>query len=464
MPKARSILFFLFSLAILFFDFYSDGLHAAGQYFWDDHQITLESFIIGRMVKSGRDGMFSAGGLTGLVGPDAVPPDIEHQNYRFQTQAYLNSLPFQTYSIYKSQNGVQGIMYSALNAILPFSPADKLSILHAIASLLSALVLVWISYWFYREFGAITGAVVLLSTALSQWLVVFAHSLWWSTWAFYFPMAVLMYYLARRQREAKHPLLKFGALVFAVVLVKCLFNGFEYITTALIMMTVPLAYICVREKESMRSFLTSLSTAALASFLAVLTSATVLCIQIATVEGSLLSGVNQILFSLLRRSYGNPQDFSPDYTASLTANPIDVVATYLRGIYLDLDQYFRVPSNFITNYFLQFRYLYLILIFAFAAALLIYLVRRTPDDVQRRSLALAAATGFSLLAPLSWLIIFKAHSYIHTFMNNIVWQMPFTIYGFAVCGLVLQTLLTSKRKTGEREFRRRAQSNPQDGV
>ncbi len=447
MPKVRSILFFLLALGILFFDFNSDGLHAAGEYFWDDHQITLESFIIGRMVKSGRDGIFSAGGLTGLAGPDAVPPDIDHPNYRFQPQAYLNSLPFQTYSIYQSQNGAQGMMYSALNVILPFSPADKLSIFHAIASLLSALVLAWISYWFYAEFGAITGVVVLLSTALSQWLVVFAHSLWWSTWAFYFPMAVLMYYLARRRREKKHPLLKFGALVFAVILIKCFFNGFEYITTELIMMTVPLAYICVREKDSLRSFLTSLSAAVLASFLAVLTSATVLCLQIATVEGSFLSGVNQILFSLLRRSYGNPQDFSPDYTAGLTANPVDVVATYLRGIYLDLDQYFRVPSDFITNYFLQFRYLYLILIFALAAAVLIYLVRKTPQAHQRRALALASAMGFSILAPLSWLIIFKAHSYVHTFMNNIVWQMPFTIFGFAVCGLLLQTLLAGKRKT-----------------
>jgi hypothetical protein len=55
--------------------------------------------------------------------------------------------------------------------------------------------------------------------------------------------------------------------------------------------------------------------------------------------------------------------------------------------------------------------------------------------------------GFSILAPLSWLIIFKAHSYVHTFMNNIVWQMPFTIYGFAVCGLVIQSLVTRTSKT-----------------
>ena len=38
---------------------------------------------------------------------------------------------------------------------------------------------------------------------------------------------------------------------------------------------------------------------------------------------------------------------------------------------------------------------------------------------------LVLATWFSILAPFSWYIIFKAHSFIHMHMNFIVWQMPF---------------------------------------
>jgi len=446
MTRVRAVLFFLLSTLLLFIDFSGDGINAAGQYFWEAHQVSLESFIIGRIVKSERDGVFSAGGLTGLAGPDAVPPETDHPNYRFQTQAYQSSLPFQTFSIYKSQNGAQGILYSALDSILPFSPADKLSVLHGIAAFLSALVLAWICLWFYTEFGALTGFLVLLTTAFSQWLVVFAHSLWWSTWAFYLPMAAVMYYLARRERIEARGWLKFGLLVFAMVLVKCLFNGFEYITTALIMMTVPFIYFGVREKESLPYLLRGLATAFLASALSVLASATLLCIQITSVEGNFLQSVNYIGSTLLRRSYGNPQNFSADYAAGLAANPVDVVAAYLRGIYLDFDQYFRIPSDFITNFFLQFRYLYLILIFAIAAAVLLYRVRKAPGEMHRRSQALAVAAAFSLLAPLSWLILFKAHSYVHTFMNNIVWQMPFTLFGFAVCGLLLQSLIDSARK------------------
>jgi hypothetical protein len=59
--------------------------------------------------------------------------------------------------------------------------------------------------------------------------------------------------------------------------------------------------------------------------------------------------------------------------------------------------------------------------------------------------ALLAATWFSLLAPLSWFVLFKAHSYIHTQINFILWQMPFTIFGFAFCGLVFGNFFQTKK-------------------
>jgi hypothetical protein len=65
---------------------------------------------------------------------------------------------------------------------------------------------------------------------------------------------------------------------------------------------------------------------------------------------------------------------------------------------------------------------------------------RQAQDLKQKKLALIAATWFSILAPLSWYIIFKAHSFIHTHLNNILWQMPFVLFGFAVCGLAIKDL------------------------
>ena len=62
---------------------------------------------------------------------------------------------------------------------------------------------------------------------------------------------------------------------------------------------------------------------------------------------------------------------------------------------------------------------------------------RSNGERQQQDIALILTTWFSILAPLSWFVIFKAHSYIHTHMSFLLWQMPFTLFGFAVFGAVV---------------------------
>jgi hypothetical protein len=445
--KLRSFAFFLTSTAILFFGFFQNLWHVADQDSFDTYQIGTESFIVGRLLKTKSDGIFSAGGLTGLVGPDSTPPDTEHANYRFQYKAYLESLPFQSYTGYKSQTGGQGMLFGMLDGILPWSSQDKLSFFHGLTSILSAAVLSLIFLWFTSEFGLAAGVTALIGTVLSQWLTLFGKNLWWSIWAFYLPMLIVLFYLKSTGRPLKLSPIRFGLVVFLAVLIKCFFNGFEYITTTLVMMVVPFIYFSFRDKTGWKNFISGLLAAMAASVMAILSSMTILCIQIAAVDGSFAKGVDHIIYSLLRRSYADPQLFPPDYTASLNANVFDVVTYYLREIYLDLNYYIKAPNDFIANFVFQFRYLYLILLFAAMSVALIFLFRsKQAAGLRPSGQALIAAVWFSLLAPLSWLIIFKAHSYVHTFMNDLVWQMPFTLFGFALCGLALSAAVRVLRK------------------
>ncbi len=436
--KLRSFAFFLASTAILFFGFSQNIWRVAEQDSFDTYQIGMESFIVGRILKTKSDGILSAGGLTGLTGPDSAAPDTEHANYRFQYKAYLESLPFQSYAAYKSQTGGQGMLFGILNEILPWPSQDKLSFFHGLTSLLSAAVLSLIFLWFTREFGMAAGVTALIGTALSQWLTLFGKNLWWSIWAFYLPMLIVLYYLKRAGRPLKLTPIRFGLVVFFAVLIKCFFNGYEYITTTLVMMVVPFVYFSFRDKTGWKNIISGLLAAIAASFLAILASMTILCFQIAAVDGSFANGVDHLVYSFLRRSYADPQLFPPDYATSLNANVLDVVAYYLREIYLDLNYYIKAPNDFIANFAFQFRYLYLIILFAAMSVTLLFLLRsKQTAGLRPGGQALIAAVWFSLLAPLSWLIIFKAHSYVHTFMNDLVWQMPFTLFGFALCGLTL---------------------------
>jgi hypothetical protein len=165
-----------------------------------------------------------------------------------------------------------------------------------------------------------------------------------------------------------------------------------------------------------------------------------LSVQIGAVRGSLQSGFDHIGYVLAKRTYGDPNDFPGIYRESLQAPAVEVLLIYLRARYFDVNRYLSSPSLFVTLYVFKIRYVYLLALFLMASALAWFSGRwRGRDAAARRPLVIA--TWFSLLAPLSWFVIFKAHSYIHTDMNVIAWQMPFTLFGFAVVGLAAGDLL-----------------------
>ena len=153
--------------------------------------------------------------------------------------------------------------------------------------------------------------------------------------------------------------------------------------------------------------------------------------------------MNYIVYSFEKRTYANPHNFPPVYTPSLESNTTQVIVKYINGTFIDVNKYLPSSIPFISRHLLKVYYSKLILLFLIMSGLLYFLRNRVYNENEKRKyLALIFATWFSILAPLSWFIVFKAHSYIHTHMNFIVWQMPFVFFGFAVCGLVVKILLS----------------------
>jgi hypothetical protein len=432
-----------FSVLLLFFGFFTNTWRVADQHWFDTHQRDMESFIMGRMVESRQHGIFSSGGLTGQGDLSATQPGYSDDYNYNQYLAYTNGFPFEAYTSYNSQIGGQGIFFSILDKLSGLSSPEKMTLFHAFTSLLSAMALAAIILWFYLEFGLTVALFVLASAVFSQWLVVFGRNLWWSLWSFYLPVVVIMYYL-RFKRNPMNVMPFTSVIVFAVFL-KCLFTGYEYITTTLIMMVVPLVYYGILQRWDLRRFFTGLVKAIFGSCLAILLTFIILCFQVAAVKGSFRDGIHHIVFSFEKRTYANPQDFPPEYTASLKSGTVRVVARYLWGTYFDANNYLSCSNRFVSAYLLKVRYFYVVLLFMMASAMLYLLRERVPTEEERRKhLALVFATWFSMLAPLSWFIIFKSHSYLHVHMNFIVWQMPFIFFGFAVCGLAVKALLPAR--------------------
>jgi hypothetical protein len=367
----------------------------------------------------------------------------------YQFHAYADRLPFAAYHAYESQIGGQGFFFSCVDRALRLPPRVTLRLFRALTSLLSSLALALIVSWFFTTFGLGVALWTLGSAVLSQWLAVFGGNLFWSVWAFYLPMLVVTRSLQfERTPAACHPSM-FGALVFLSVLAKCAVNGYEYLTTTLIMMMVPVVYYAAADRWRPAAVLWHALLAIAGASLAILLSLVVLCLQIASVEGTVLDGARYVMFTLGKRTYGDPSNYSPAYTASLSTHMLQIIAVYLKGTFLDMGNYIQTTNPAVSRFVLNIRYGYVVAMAALASMYLCRTRRRLLFDRGRdRVRALLISTWFSLLAPLSWFAIFKAHSFIHTHLNYIVWQMPFTLYGFALCGVAAQCAWRDLRRRG----------------
>ncbi len=423
------------STLLLFFGFYTNLWRVADQHWFDNHQKDTESHIMGRMVKSRQDGFFSSGGLNGwgtakITDAEWIPPTERTPQYT----AYLHNLTFEKFSTYNSQPGGQGMIFSLLDRLIPFSPQIKLQIFYVLTALLFAIALTFIIDWFYEAFGGWAAAFVLCSAALSQWLTVFGKNLWWSSWAFYLPMIAVLYFLKRHRVSDNRQYLWFGILIFISMSIKCFINGYEYITTTLIMMVTPCIYYAILDKWSRNQCMKLTLAAILGSGVAIFLSFIMLCFQIGAVKGGFIDGIEHVIWSFGKRTYASPEDYPPVYAASLEAGTIGVVITYMNGVFFDLNNYLSNTNPFVSKHLFKVRYYYLIVLFMAVSALLFL---RSNAEQRRHHIALICTTWFSILAPLSWFVIFKAHSYIHTHMSFLLWQMPFILFGFALFGAAL---------------------------
>jgi hypothetical protein len=347
-------------------------------------------------------------------------------------------MDFDNFDTYRSQIGEQGMFYSILDETLQRSPQRKLRLFYEGSSLLSAILLALIILWFYQEFGLTVAVFVLVSTVFSQWLVDFGKSLFWSLWAFYLPMVALSFYLKWKKLPVnRRQFVWFGILIFVVVFIKCLFNGYEYNTTSAVMMTVPIAFYCILERVNLRRLIGISFTAILCTILAVLANFVILCFQIGSLGGGFSKGIEHIVYAFEYRTYADPEDFPSSVTSSLKASPVSVITTYVNAVYEDLNNILPAPNTFASEDSYKIKYWYLIVLFAIGPVYL-YFSRKRSFYKDKAILILVYTTWFSILAPLFWYIIFKSHAYIHT-GDAIVWQMPFTLFGFAVCGLAFRS-------------------------
>lgn len=295
LKNSKAPLIVLLSILLLTIGFFSNQWNAANQEHFDRSQTFVESLIIGKLAKSQQDGIFSNGGLTGWCNPNG-------ENYYLdQYRVYTEKLKILSYAPYKSQIGFQGITFSFLDYLTTFSNELNLKVFKIISSLMSATAISLIILWAYYEFNIFASLVLLITSIYSQWLTLFGSNLYWILGAFYLPMIVTMYVLFYEDKTDKYSEGLSAILISFALFIKCLFNGYEYITTTILMMIAPYVYYAYFKQWPLKKFFLRAFFVLAGSAISILISILILISQIFIVDGSIGRGFSHILFVLKKK-------------------------------------------------------------------------------------------------------------------------------------------------------------------
>ncbi|MQP51417.1 MULTISPECIES: hypothetical protein [unclassified Flavobacterium] len=371
-----------------------------------------ESLIVGRLMESERSGILSYSGLSGLLKSSSTDEEFK-QNSINQFKLLKNKSDrdnYKAFYAYNSQTGGQGMLYSVFNKISPFDLVTNIEILKNFTLLLNAFIFSIFIGWCKRNFGFIPALVVLFFIAFSSWIWLFSSSLYWCLWAFYIPFLTILLGLEFLKSNPN----KILALTFISVFLKCFFNGFEYITTTLIAVYVPVIYYYIKDNKKIKDFIIFSFKIGIVVVMGILVKVFILLWQLKQLKGSFSEGINHIIYSYNLRT---SSVIIEGKTAEISNNMyVQILIKYLSG---DIFSWIKPNVPFV-----------LLLILIFCSCLLLLKI-----DFKKYK-AIVFSTWFSIIAPISWFILFIQHSSIHYHLNFIVWYIPFLPLGVLCLGIL----------------------------
>lgn len=300
---------------------------------------------------------------------------------------------------YPSQLGLQGYIFSFLyNKInMPFW------IMKLICCIVLAIIVIRISYIIYHKYGKLMGAVFYITFLLSPWVISFARNLYWVEFTWFLPILIALKLSTNYQKRKI-----FVPCIFLAILIKCL-CGYEYIST-IMMGTVSffiVDFFLEKDRKKRKIIFKTTIEVGIACICAFVVA---MCMHASLRgNGNILYGIENIYKNdILRRTIivSNDVVFPEVYQESLNA-----------GIISTISKYFVWNSNIL----LGIEGKYFMIMFISTIAIIAYNILRKRKNCYRDMVMYI----MFLVTTLSWIILGKSHSYIHTHINFVLWYFGF---------------------------------------
>jgi len=304
-----------------------------------------------------------------------------------------------TFSGYRSQFGLQGYVFSFLINIV-----KKVQILRIFTSLALATVLVLICYFISKKYDKLLGIIFYGTFFFSPWVIAFARNLYWVPFTWFTPCLLgLLLSLYRKKKKIIIP------LIYLSILIKCL-CGYEYITTIMLSTIVFFIIDLFVERENKKRIVI-LKTIFVVGIVCLLGFGTALMIHgYKRGSGDIVEGIESIYKTdVLRRTIitTDKHNYTGIYRESMDASVADVIKLYVYNWNTDI--VYGVDKK-----------LFPVMIFITFIVCIINIIENY--KYKKRDFVMFM---IFLITTLSWLILGKSHSYIHTHMNYVLWYFGF---------------------------------------
>lgn len=351
-------------------------------------------------------------------------------------------------SVYTSKVNLGGIVFSIMDRVLDIfkiSQKGKTVIFHLLSTFLAISLFVIVGYWAYREFGIISGILIYVSVLFSYWLIPFGSGLSNSLFTYFLPFVTTLSILMMekyKKRELDYKVELFA--IFIAVTIKTMM-GYELIPTVLVSLTVPYFYYTISDCWKIEKFIKRFVRASIAAISGVVFTIGVHITQLTLYFSDKNKAFETIMYSLGKRTLGNPDNFQEVYTPGLTASFIEVLKKYP----------YNASQNFISTLSLLEVTIICAVLFSITISCYFWIKKKYKNYklFYRKNWAIIGALFISAIGTCSTLFLMRGHSYIHVKFSLVVFYLPLTIFVFAQIGFLLDTVLreviNAKSKNGE---------------
>lgn len=429
--------FIVISILLLFLStFFNIGGKLSGQEWFQNFDLWSNGIMIADMnyrENYGGDSYFQKIIVPGMVMEDGQKINSTDDIYN----KFIDGESFgkNDYVSYCSSITIHRYIYSFINKILPLSPKTTINFIYIVNALLLSISLAIIINWLSKYTNYIVGYVlVIMLTLFAPTISMYGVNLYWASWNLFLPICGSIMLLESKyfKKDKKTYILMF-IISFTTCLIKQLFY-FEFVSTVMIAMMIPYILKCLDEKYNIRETIKVFiypTIGAICSFIVVsLIKFTMLIGEYKSIDVA----KSVFMDAISRRMTGGENSMDP---------------TIVEGVQSSYIEVFKIMSKYsafaLKNVF-SITYIGIIALFVIMFIFAFIMYRRTNINVIKANKikSLGITTSISLLAPISWFILAKPHTYVHNLHCTITWFIPFVILVMAFTVYVITDFIEVK--------------------